>query len=304
MHIQKHLFSDIFKAYIPDIAILIFNYVKYVFQRFSRDNCQLMAAGLAYTSLLSIVPVLSIAMALFAAFPAFAPAREALLALIFDYVVAEQNESVAETFASLIDNAGAMTGFGVVSLAFTSLLLLNTIRKSLDAIWKSDHIKSLWQRLPVYWTILTLTPLLFGASLSLTSLAITANQMDSLAAALPYWSEFAWLFGKMLPILFQAMGFSMFYWFMPSVQVSPKAALIGGLSAGILMEILKQGFGIYVLFASGQETLYGALAALPVFLTWMYLVWCVILLGAEMAAAWSEFFTDSRQQGNGAAETK
>ena len=271
-------------------------FLKFTLARFSQDNCQLMAAGLAYTSLLSIIPVLSIAMAIFAAFPAFSDARNAFLSLIFEYVVAEQNGSVADTFRNLIDNAGAMTGFGVVSLALTSLLLLNTIRKSLDHIWRSQNLKSLFSRLPIYWTILTLTPLLFGASLSLTSLAMTANQIESLANALPYWDHLALLIGKLLPVLFQGLGFSMFYWFMPSERVSAKAALIGGLSAGVLMEFLKQGFGIYVLFASGQETLYGALAALPVFLTWMYLAWSVILLGAEIAAGWPEFFTSEQHK--------
>lgn len=260
-------------------------FIGYVLQRFRRDSGNERAASLTFTSLLAVVPLVAISFAVFAAFPAFQDMRGQLQSFIFDNFVPEIGSVVYEHVEGFTQKTGQLTTVGVVFLAVTSVMLLSSISGTFNAIWQVRESRPLVARLLVYWAVLTLSPVLFGASLSLSSylFAVAAESgVQEYTGSLNRLTYF-------LPLLLQIAGFSILYLVMPNYPVRRSDALFGGLAAGLLFELLKKGFGLYVKNFPAYETVYGALAAFPILLIWMYLAWLLVLLGAEMTAAMPEW---------------
>jgi membrane protein len=171
----------------------------------------------------------------------------------------------------------------VVVLAVTAIMLLATIEARLDAIWRVHAPRGWVARVTIYWTLLTLGPLLFGTALSIsTSLHVVTSELGAAgAAALPLLARLAWV----LPVLLQSLGLTLFYCLIPHCPVRWRDGLLGGIAAGALLEICKFGFTLFIDHYNSYEAIYGALAVIPIFLLWMYLSWSVVLFGAEIAAA-------------------
>ncbi|MFC4352957.1 YihY family inner membrane protein [Fodinicurvata halophila] len=261
----------------------LYLFTRYLFRRYDQDRCLQMAAGLSYSSLLALVPLLAIALGLLAAFPAFDEARESLREMLFQAIPPDQAARANEHLDSFLRNAAKLTAPGIVGLAVTALLLLSNINTSINTIWRVRQERPLVLRLLVYWALLTLGPLLLGASLSITSYAFaTVHAAGSLEA-------FSMPLTRMLAILLATLGCAVFFIVVPNRPVSLPAGLAGGFLAAVLLEILKYGFGLYVGQVPSYQAVYGALSALPIFLIWMYLAWAVILLGAQLAAALPEW---------------
>ncbi len=260
-------------------------FLGYVFQRFLRDNCNERAASLTFTGLLAVVPLVAISFAVFAAFPAFQQMRGRLQSFVFDNFVPEIGSVVYEHIEDFTEKTGQLTAVGVVFLAVTSVMLLASINGTFNAIWQVRESRPLVARLLVYWAVLTLSPLLFGASLSLSGYLFTIAQATGVEAYAGSLSRLT----ALLPVLLQVAGFSILYLVMPNYPVRRTDALLGGLAAGLLFELLKRGFGLYIRYFPTYETLYGALSAFPILLLWMYLAWLLVLLGAEMTAAMPEW---------------
>lgn len=260
-------------------------FLRYVWQRFLRDNCKERAASLTFTALLAVVPLLAISFAIFAAFPAFQEMKGQLQSFVFNNFVPEIGSVVYEHIDAFTQKTGQLTAVGVVFLAVTSIMLLSSINGTFNVIWQVQETRPLVARLLVYWAVLTLSPILFGASLSLSSYLFAVAQATGVEAYTGPLSRLA----AFLPLLLQVAGFSILYLVMPNYPVRRTDALYGGLAAGLLFELLKAGFGLYIKNFPGYETLYGALAAFPILLIWMYLAWLLVLLGAEMTAAMPEW---------------
>ncbi len=260
-------------------------FLRYVFQRFLRDNCKERAASLTFTGLLAIVPLVAISFAIFAAFPAFQTMRGDLQSFVFQNFVPEIGSVVYEQINDFTKKTGELTAVGVVFLAVTSVMLLSSINGTFNAIWQVRETRPLMARLLVYWAVLTLSPILFGASLSLSSYLFAVAQATGVEHYTGSLSRLAYF----LPLVLQIVGFSILYLVMPNYPVRRLDALFGGLAAGLLFELLKKGFGLYIKSFPTYETLYGALSAFPILLLWMYLAWMLVLLGAEMTAAMPEW---------------
>lgn len=260
-------------------------FLVYVFQRFLRDNCKERAASLTFTALLALVPLLAISFAIFAAFPAFQSMKGELQSFVFKSFVPEIGTAVYDRINEFTQKTGELTAIGVVFLAVTSVMLLSSINGTFNAIWQVRERRPLAARLLVYWAVLTLTPILFGASLSMSSYLFAAAQASGVEEFTGPLSRLA----AYLPLLLQIIGFSILYLVMPNQSVRRIDALIGGVTAGLLFELLKKGFGLYITNFPTYETLYGALSAFPILLIWMYLAWIVVLFGAEMTAAMPEW---------------
>ena len=260
-------------------------FLVYVFQRFLRDNCKERAASLTFTALLALVPLLAISFAIFAAFPAFQNMKGELQSFVFQNFVPEIGSAVYEQIDEFTRKTGELTAIGVVFLAVTSVMLLSSVNGTFNAIWQVRERRPLAARLLVYWAVLTLTPILFGASLSLSSYLFAAAQASGVEEFTGPLSRLA----AYLPLLLQVIGFSILYLVMPNHPVRRLDALFGGITAGLLFELLKKGFGLYIKNFPTYETLYGALSAFPILLIWMYLAWIVVLFGAEMTAAMPEW---------------
>ncbi len=260
-------------------------FLVYVLSRFRRDSCQERSAALTFTALLALVPLLAISFAIFAAFPAFQNIKGELQSFVFQNFVPEIGSVVYDHIEQFTSKTGQLTAVGVVFLAVTSVLLLSSINNTFNAIWRVRESRPLVGRLLVYWAVLTLSPMLFGASLSLSSYLFAAAQATGVEQFTGPLSRLA----GFIPLLLQVAGFSILYMVMPAYPVRRRDALIGGLAAGLMFELLKKGFGLYVTNFPTYETLYGALSAFPILLIWMYVAWVVVLLGAQMTAAMPEW---------------
>jgi membrane protein len=266
-----------------------YNLVGYVVRRFARDSCPSVAASLSYTSLLAMVPMLAIGLAMFAAFPAFSNMREAMLRALIENVAPSLAVMVEEHLQGFIRNAGQTTGIGILGLAVTALLLINTIQTAFDRIWGGGRGFKI-QRFPVYWALITLGPLLFGIAFSVSGYAFAVAQSSNYVTV----SAAVRLYAAIAPFILEAVGFLLFYRLIPTRPVRWMDAATGAVMAALMFELLKSGFGVYLGFLGTYRTLYGALATLPFFLIWMYLGWLVVLIGAEVTASLPEWRSGRR----------
>lgn len=269
------------------------SFLPYVWRRFQADGCTGVAAGLSYTSLLAVVPMLAIGLAMFAAFPVFAGMRDDFIIVLAQNLAPDLASVANEYLGTFVNNAGGTSAAGVIGIGVTAILLVNTIQTAFDKIWGVTTHRHKLHRLPVYWALITLGPLLFGASLSISTYVFSmANRGDfyGISAGLK-------IVTAVLPFLLEAAGFALFYRLIPTRPVRFSDAAMGAIIAAILFEVLKRGFGLYLQFFGSYQLVYGALATIPIFLIWMYLVWVTVLIGAEVAAALPEWRSGRRQIG-------
>lgn len=239
------------------------------------------AASLAFLSLLAIVPIVSIVLAVVAALPVFAEYRDALqrflashllLPAISDTLVAYVNQFAAQ--ATRLSLAGSVAFFAT---AFGALL---TIDGTLNRIWASPRPRPLVQRLTIYWTILTVAPLLLAASLAVNGVIVgvwlRSGSLDAIRGA--------WF--TLLPWLTTTAGLTLLYRIVPNAPVRWREALSGGLLAAVLLELLRQGLGLYLAQLPTYTVIYGAFAVVPMLLVWLFLLWMAVLTGALVASGW------------------
>jgi membrane protein len=230
------------------------------------------------------VPVLAIMLAMVSAFPAFAGVKERLLSAILADTLPPMDAQAGQWVRDFIDNASRLTGLGLLGLAVTAVLLLNNITAAFNTIWRVHEPRALATRLLVYWALLTLGPLLVGVLLTVSGPSITAVGGEA-AVEMARWLIPPWA----ISIGVGTLGFAVLYLSVPNRGVRVVHALAGGLATATLFELLTVGFGLYLRFVPGYEAVYGAVAALPIFLLWLYLSWAAVLLGAEVTAALPEW---------------
>ncbi len=265
--------------------LTMWSLLSYAALRFYNDNCFQTAASLTYTTLLAMVPLMTIGFAIFTAFPAFGDLQLQVQELIFRNLVPEIGDAVLDYLYRFTANAGQMTVFGVIGLAVSAILLIWTIEGSFAAIWRVHEPRSLVTRILSFWAIVSLTPLFAGASLSLsTSLwnALAFMNMPELTHPL------VGLTG-LLPFLVQAVGCMLLYLVVPNRPVNWGDAAVGALVASLILEVSKAGFGWYLRTYPAYQTIYGALSTIPIFLFWLYIAWSTVLFGAAVTAALPEW---------------
>lgn len=254
-------------------------------RRFMADGCPRIAAGLSYTTILSLAPLLVIAFAMIGAFPAFAGMESQLRALIFEVFVPTAGTAIDEYFTGFSKNAGKLTSIGVITLSVTTLLLLWTIQEAFNQIFKSQQKNSLVFNLLKFWAFVTLGPLLVGASLSFSSLVIaTAHKLQIPGVS---WIETLYKFG--LSTILELIAFFLLFAFLPNTVVRWHHALLGSVVTTVLFRFLKWAFVWYITQFPTYQAIYGALASVPIFLFWVYLSWLAALFGAVLTATLPEW---------------
>jgi membrane protein len=257
----------------------------FVAMRFTGDDGLRLASGLSYASLLALVPLLAIALAILSAFPAFQGVEDRLFDTLFRDFLPQSNQEIAQRFETFVDNASNLTAPGILALAATALLLLSNINGAFNTIWRVSDPRPIATRVLVYWTLLTLGPLMVGGSLSVTSYFFASIR----GIGLDGWGLGDILLTRLAALGLAAVGFAMIFYVVPNRRVHAWHAVLGGLVSAILFEVLKGAFGLYLTFVPGYQAVYGALASIPIFLVWLFLCWCVVLLGAEVTAGLPEW---------------
>jgi len=255
-----------------------------VARRFYDDRCMQIASSLTFTTLLAIVPLITVTLTLISAFPVFATLTEHVEKFVFENMVPESADMIAVYTEQFTANAGKLTAVGIAILAVTAIMLMMTIERAFNDIWRISHQRSVFQRVLVYWTLLTIGPVLIGASLSLTSWLVSLSL--GLVSDIP-GAGLALL--KIVPVLLTSVALAMLYFAMPNRRVAVRDALIGGVLAGLAFEAMKRGFAFYITQFPTYKLVYGAFASAPIFLLWIYLSWLVVLFGAVVVAALPEW---------------
>ncbi|TDP74816.1 tRNA-processing RNAse BN [Roseateles toxinivorans] len=248
--------------------------------RFRDDRLGLTAGSLTFTTIISLVPLLTVMLALFTAFPMFSSFQIALekyfLQSLIPPNIAKPVLGALTQFASKANRVGSV---GLVVLVFTALALMLTIDRTLNAIWRVQRPRPIAQRVLVYWAALTLGPLLLGASLALTSYALSAGK--GFVSALPGGLSFLL---NLIEFVVLAISVAGLFHYVPNTHVRWRHAMAGGLFVAVGFELAKRALAWYVSQVPTYSTMYGAFASLPIFLVWIYLGWVIMLLGAVVAA--------------------
>jgi len=273
------------KPRIVRLARELFGFLSHAAMRFYNDNCFQTAASLTYTSLLAMVPLMTIGFAIFSAFPAFAELQKRVQELIFRNMVPQIGDAILEYLGHFMANAGQMPIFGVIGLAVSAVLLIWTIEGSFATVWRVREPRSLVTRILSFWAIVSLTPLFAGASLTLSTElwnALRLVHLEELAAP-------AAGFSGLMPFLLQWIGCALLYLIIPNRTVLWMDSVGGGAVASLLLEASKAGFAWYMREFPAYQTIYGALATVPIFLFWLYVAWSTVLFGAVITAALPEW---------------
>ncbi|HYD68211.1 YihY family inner membrane protein [Azospirillum sp.] len=272
-------------ARLIQMAREVWGFISYSALRFYNDNCFQTAASLTYTSLLAIVPMMTIGFAIFSAFPAFSALQTRVQELIFRNLVPQIGDAILEYLGHFMANAGQMPIFGVIGLAVSAVLLIWTIEGSFAAIWRVKEPRSLVTRILSFWAIVSLTPLFAGASLSLSGSLWSALQLVHLEELADPVAGFA----GVLPFFLQVIGCTLLYLVIPNRTVDLLDALCGGVFGSLMLEGSKALFAWYMREYPAYQTIYGALSTVPIFLFWLYIAWSTVLFGAVITAALPEW---------------
>ena len=234
------------------------------------------ASSLTLLTLLAIVPMAAVGLLVLTAMPAFEPMRRQVerflasnlfLPAFSDAVVAHVNEFVAQ--------AGGLSAIGTVVFTASAITAMLTIDRTLNGIWRTPRLRPLTQRIALYWVMLTLGPVLLGVGL-LIELRVSR------------WAPGTSLTGQLgpdlLPAGFAALLLTLIYRMLPNERVRWMHAVIGALAGALLLEGLKRLLGVYIERFPTFTLVYGAFAALPLFLVWLFSVWMAVLIGALLTA--------------------
>ncbi len=266
--------------------------VRLIAARFSQDRCAQMAASLTFTTLLALVPMVTIALTLSSVFPLFADFTEAIKKFAAVNMLPETGgKLVAFHLQQFAESAGRLGALSVVFLGITAVLMMLALDQALNTIWRVSRPRPLMQRVLIYWLVLTLGPLLVGGSLSLTTWAVAI----SVGYAAPI-SGIGLAALKVTPILLTAPAFTFLFRVVPNRYVPMRHAIIGGVVSALAFESMNSFFALYLAHFTGFKLASGVFTAVPVFLLWVYLSSIAVLLGAVVASSLSHWRSTDRQQ--------
>ncbi|HEX4909546.1 MAG TPA: YihY family inner membrane protein [Permianibacter sp.] len=254
-------------------------FLRFVVRRYVHDRCQAVAANLTLTSLLALVPLLTVMVSTFKLLPGMKGARRTLEDFLFEHFVPGAGSAVKAHVLEFVGRAGQLQLAGAVILIITALMLMGSIDRAVNGIWGSRPTRRLGSKWLLYWAILTLGPLLIGLSVGISSYFFSLPYIKEAAGAARSSLTFV------LPLTLTTLGFFVLYAWVPNRYVKPRHAISAALVAAILFELAKRGFGLFVTAMPTYKAIFGALAALPILVIWMYLSWSIMLLGAEICHA-------------------
>ena len=258
----------------------MFTLTRLTFRRARQERLPQVAGSLAFTTLLSLVPLLAVSFALFTRFPIFRPFEGALEQhLLKGLLPADIARTVLKLLHQFTANADGLTWVGSAFLLATAVAMLWTVERVFNQMWNVWKSRPLPTRLGMYLLVLALAPPLLGVSLWATSHVLGASL--GWLGPLPPSATFVLTLG---PMALSWIGLSCLFYFVPHTRVRRRDAIVGGLIASVALELGKRGFATYLFKMPTYQAMYGAFAVFPVFLLWVYFSWLVTLAAALIAA--------------------
>ncbi|MDD1796186.1 virulence factor BrkB family protein [Enterovibrio makurazakiensis] len=271
------------KHLMPRIGQILFAFLRHLVRRIVHDRLTVSAGYMAYVTLLSLVPLITVVLSALSIFPSFAEAGDEIRTFVLHNFVPASSDALEQYLNQFVANAGKMTAVGVAFLFVVALMLISAIDKSLNYIWRVKHKRASVVSFSIYWMVLTLGPVLVGSSIGVSSYLGSLNLLDLEGSEM--WAP---TLLRGLPFILTTLAFWGLYTLVPNCRIRVSHALIGAMSASVLFEFSKKGFAFYATNFPSYELIYGALAVVPLLFVWVYLSWCIVLLGAEITASLGE----------------
>lgn len=264
-------------------------------ERFREARLGVSASSLTFTTVLALVPLFAVALSVFTAFPVFGKFQDTIQRWLVESLVPESiARQVLGHVTQFARKASRLGAVGLVAVTVTALALMVTIERTLGQIWRVERQRSFAKRVLLYWAALTLGPLMLGASLAITSYLVSVSQqwVDVPAGSLRGLLD-------SLEFLLLVLCVSGLYFYVPNTRVRWRHALTGGVLAALSLELAKRALTWYLSAIPTYSAIYGAFAALPILLVWIYLAWVIVLLGAVLSASLPQWSRPERREVQG-----
>ncbi len=267
-------------------------FLRFLIRRFNQDRCLEIAASLTFTTLLSLVPLLTIALTLFSAFPVFSEFSSLIKNFILANMMPETGGRIITRYMEqFAESAAKLTAAGIGFLILTAMLMMLTIDNSFNMIWRVSRARRPIQRVLIYWAVLTLGPMFIGGSLSITSWLTTLSA--GYGKQIP---GFGLTMLGVTPLILTTLAFTLLYRIVPNRYVPYRHAFVGGMICSFAFEIMNRAFVFYITNFPTYKLVYGAFASVPIFLFWIYLSWVTVLVGAVVTSSLSHWRSDSDKE--------
>lgn len=257
-----------------------FVYLRLLVRHYIDDGCTQKASSLTYTTLLSLVPIVTVMLVMFSSIPALQGVREQVQWAIYRNLMPSSGEVISQYIGSFAEKSSNLGIIGVTGVFVTTIMTLITIETAFNQIWRVAERSGGMASVVRYWVMITAAPIIlgvaFGASSAISGLSFLNQKIAGYGIDFGVWA-------KIISFVLMAGGFVALYQFMPKTKVPTKNAVIAGVVIAVLFEVLKSVFGMVMTNFTSYEAIYGAFAAIPVFLMWLYLSWNLILLGVEIS---------------------
>jgi membrane protein len=253
-------------------------------ERFRDARLGVSASSLTFTTVLALVPLFAVGLAVFAAFPMFGKFQDTIQRWLIESLVPESIARQVLSYLTQFSRKASRLGtVGLVAVLMTAVALMVTIERTMGQIWRLQRQRPLPQRVLLYWSAITLGPLFLGASLAITSYVVTASR--DVVDVLP--GSVRWLLDSFEFLLLTACV-SGLYFYVPYTRVRWRHAFTAAFLVAGALELAKKLLAVYLLQVPTYSVIYGAFAALPILLVWIYVTWLIVLLGAVLASSLPE----------------
>jgi membrane protein len=259
-------------------------FVRFLWHRFLDENCFEAAGALSFTTVFALVPLTTAALGIATAFPGFKAWSDAFTQFIFANFVPSAAQAMQGYLLEFVSKASQLTTAGVVALIVSALVMMWSVEESFNRVFRAPAHRRRLARFVVYWTVITLGPILIGASLGLSTYLFNLPWLDAAARDLHLGERLLLL----LPLVVTWFALALAFLVIPNATVRFRHAALGALAATVLFELSKRVFAAY-LARTNYEQIYQALAVVPIFLFWVYVFWVIVLIGASLAASLSAF---------------
>ena len=255
--------------------------LRFAARRLREERLPQVAGSLTFTTVLALVPILTIALAVFTTFPLFDTFRRALDSYFLRSLIpAGIASTILDYLNQFASQATRLSAVGAVALIATAVAMIGTVDRTFNRIWRVRTSRPFAQRVLTYWAVITLGPLLIGVSITVTGFLFSATNGVMLKAPMMGTVLFT-----LVSLTLTSGAFTLLYMVVPNRVIDWRDAACGGVLAAIAFELSKRLFAVFIASFPTYTVLYGALAAIPLFLVWIYLGWLITLMGATLTAA-------------------
>ncbi|MFT4517869.1 MAG: membrane protein [Halioglobus sp.] len=262
---------------------------KYLFSRFVADRCSENAAALTYMSLFALVPLLTVLYTMASAVPAFQGLEAQMQSFLFTHLLPESGSEIELYLNDFSQQAKTLTGPGIAFLVVTAVLMLRNIEKAFNLIWRTRENRNPLSSFLLYWAVLTLAPISIGIAVGLSTYL---NSFTGALAQFDILGTKAFLL-QATPLILSTSAFSLLYAAVPNCRVPFGHAVIGGFVASMAFNLARAVFTDLVV-GSSFTFIYGAFAAVPLFLLWIYISWNIVLMGGILVHSLSAYQSDEQ----------